>query len=144
MIMKPQQAQVHETDGDREALRSSDDDATRDGFPRRFALLVDREFCKRQHRLQRLINGAKLKIRPPASKTSGDDDRKLDRSFILELASQLHPARTQCRDRRTDRRRQVLHAQALGSRPCRRFEDRYIQLPDLLDELKMARIKGVE
>jgi len=36
-------------------------------------------------------------------------------------------------------------AQALGQAACRRFlKTRYVQLPDLLDELKMARTKGVE
>lgn len=47
-----------------EALKEQhDDDAYQEmGFRDRFALLVDREFCKRQHgRLQRLINGATRK-----------------------------------------------------------------------------------
>jgi len=74
-----------------EALKEQhDDDAYREmGFRDRFALLVDREFCKRQHgRLQRLINGAKFE-NPTAcvEDIRYDDDRKLDRSFILELAS---------------------------------------------------------
>ena len=74
-----------------EALKEqNDDEGYREmGFHDRFALLVDREFCKRQHgRLQRLINGAKFE-NPTAcvEDIRYDDDRKLDRSFILELAS---------------------------------------------------------
>jgi DNA replication protein DnaC len=133
-----------------EALKEqNDDDAYQDmGFRDRFALLVDREFCKRQHgRLQRLINGAKFE-NPTAcvEDIRYDDDRKLDRSFILELAScsYIRHARNVVIVGPTGAGKSFL-AQALGQAACRRFlKTRYVQLPDLLDELKMARTKGVE
>jgi len=123
-----------------EALKEqNDDDAYQDmGFRDRFALLVDREFCKRQHgRLQRLINGAKFE-NPTAcvEDIRYDDDRKLDRSFILELAScsYVRHARNVVIVGPTGAGKSFL-AQALGQAACRRFlKTRYIQLPDLLDE----------
>ena len=133
-----------------EALKEqNDDEGYREmGFHDRFALLVDREFCKRQHgRLQRLINGAKFE-NPTAciEDIRYDDDRKLDRNFILELAScnYVPHARNIVIVGPTGCGKSFL-SQALGHAACRRLlKTRYIQLPDLLDELKMARTKGME
>ena len=133
-----------------EALKEqNDDEGYREmGFHDRFALLVDREFCKRQHgRLQRLINGAKFENSTACVEDIRyDDDRKLDRNFILELAScnYVPHARNVVIVGPTGAGKSFL-AQALGQAACRRLlKTRYIQLPDLLDELKMARTKGME
>ncbi len=94
-------------------------------FQDRLGLAVDREFSRRQHsRLQRLIRAAKFQN---ATACVEDifygDDRKLDSRTLGK--SYL--------------------SQALGQAACRRYlSTRYAQFPDLLDELKMARIKSLE
>ena len=115
-------------------------------FNERFGLLVDCEFCKRQHnRIARLIAGAKFQN----SSACIEDidyaaDRCLNRNFILELASCNYIAHAQnvLIVGATGAGKSYL-AQALGQAACRRFiSTRYIQLPELLDELKLARSKG--
>lgn len=74
------------------------------------------------------------------------DDRHLDRRLILELAScnYIPHARNIIIVGPTGAGKSYL-AQALGQAACRRFlSTRYVQLTDLLDELKMARAKGIE
>ena len=58
------------------------------GFQERLGLLVDWEFNKRQHsRLDRLINLAKFQnYSACVENIKYEDDRQLDRNFILELA----------------------------------------------------------
>jgi DNA replication protein DnaC len=75
-----------------------------------------------------------------------EDDRKLDRQLILELAScnYIPHARNIIIIGPTGAGKSYL-AQALGQSACRRLlPTRYIQLSDLLDELKMAREKSME
>lgn len=117
-------------------------------FHERLALLVDREYNRRQHgRLQRLINLARFQNSSACVENiKYDDDRQLDRNFVLELAScNFVPyARNVIIVGPTGAGKSYL-AQAFGQAACRRFlSTRYIQLPDLLDELKLAKARGPE
>lgn len=117
-------------------------------FQERLGLLVDWEFSKRQHnRLERLIRTAKFQDTTACVENiSYGDDRKLDRNLILELASCnfIPHAQNIILVGPTGAGKSYL-AQALGQAACRRFlSTRYIQLSDLLDELKLAKAKGLE
>ena len=117
-------------------------------FQQRLGLLVDWEFSKRQHnRLDRLIHLAKFQN---ASACVEDinylAERHLDRNFILELAScnYIPHAQNILIVGPTGAGKSYL-AQALGQAACRRYlSTRYIHLPDLLDELKIAKERGME
>lgn len=118
------------------------------GFHERLGLLVDWEFNKRQHsRLNRLINLAKFQNSSACVENiKYEDDRQLDRNFILELAScnYIPHAQNVIIVGPTGAGKSYL-AQALGQAACRRLlSTRYIQLPDLLDELRLAKAKGPE
>jgi DNA replication protein DnaC len=118
------------------------------GFHERFGLLVDWEFNKRQHsRLQRLIHSAMFQNSSACVENINyADDRQLDRNLILELAScnYIPHARNIIIVGPTGAGKSYL-AQALGQAACRRLlSTRYIQLPDLLDELRLAKAKGPE
>lgn len=133
-----------------EALRQQDvDPSYREmSFQERLGLLVDWEFSKRQHnRLERLIRTAKFQDTTACVENiSYGDDRKLDRNLILELASCnfISHAQNIILVGPTGAGKSYL-AQALGQAACRRFlSTRYIQLSDLLDELKLAQAKGLE
>ena len=117
-------------------------------FQERLGLLVDWEFSKRQHnRLQRLIRSAKFHDSTACVENiSYEVDRHLSRNLILELAScnYIPHARNIIIVGPTGAGKSYL-AQALGQSACRRFlSTRYVQLSDLLDELKLAKAKGVE
>ena len=117
-------------------------------FQERLGLLVDCEFSKRQHsRLQRLIRSAKFHDSTACVENiSYEDDRHLNRNLILELAScnYIPHARNVIIVGPTGAGKSYL-AQALGQSACRRFlSTRYVQLSDLLDELNIARARGVE
>lgn len=117
-------------------------------FEERLGLLVDWEYNKRQqNKLERLIKQAKFQ-----NSTACIEDvkytqgRKLDRDFILELAScnYIQHAKNVIVVGATGAGKSFL-AQALGQAACRHyFSTRYIQLPDLLDDFKFARAKGPE
>lgn len=116
-------------------------------FNERLNLLVDREFNKRQHvRLQRIISQAKFQYSQAAVENIiYEDDRRLDRNLILELAScnYVPHARNVIIVGATGAGKSYL-AQALGISACRRLiKTRYIHLSDLLDEFRMAREKGI-
>lgn len=118
------------------------------GFHERLGLLVDWEFSKRQHsRLERLVNLAKFQNSSACVENINyQDDRQIDRNFILELAScnYIPHARNVIIVGPTGAGKSYL-AQALGQAACRRLlSTRYIQLPDLLDELRLAKAKGPE
>lgn len=94
-------------------------------FYERLGLLVDQAFSRRQHN--------KL-------------DRQLDQKFILELAACnfIPHAQNIILVGPTGAGKSYL-AQAFGQAACRRFiSTRYVQLPDLLDELHLAKAKGLE
>jgi DNA replication protein DnaC len=133
-----------------EALRQQDADSSyrEMSFQERLGLLVDWEFSKRQHnRLERLIRTAKFQDTTACVENiSYGDDRKLDRNLILELASCnfIPHAQNIILVGPTGAGKSYL-AQALGQAACRRFlSTRYIQLSDFLDELKLAKAKGLE
>lgn len=118
------------------------------GFHDRLTLLVDWEFNRRQHnRLQRLVNLARFQNSSACIENIRyDDDRQLDRNFILELAScnYIPHARNVIIVGPTGAGKSYL-AQAFGQAACRRLlSTRYIQLPDLLDELRLAKARGPE
>src|SRR5690606_12068114 len=98
-------------------------------------------------RLQRLIRSAKFQNTTACVEDiSYEDNRKLDRHLILELAScnYIPHARNIIIVGPTGAGKSYL-AQALGQSACRRFlTTRYVQLSDLLDELKLAKAKGDE
>lgn len=117
-------------------------------FQERLGLLVDWEFSKRQHsRLERLMHLAKFQNSSACVENiKYEDDRQLDRNFILELAScnYIPHAQNVIIVGPTGAGKSYL-AQALGQAACRRLlSTRYIQLPDLLDELRLAKAKGLE
>ena len=74
-----------------DSLKEQDDDSAFQemGFYDRLGLMVDREFNKRQHsRLQRLVSRARFQNTTACVEDIRyDDDRRLDRGFIMELAS---------------------------------------------------------
>ena len=82
-----------------DSLKEQDDDSAFQemGFYDRLGLMVDREFNKRQHsRLQRLVSRARFQNTTACVEDIRyDDDRRLDRGFIMELASCTIPARPQ-------------------------------------------------
>jgi DNA replication protein DnaC len=117
-------------------------------FHQRLGLLVDWEFSKRQHsRLQRLINQAKFQNASACVENiKYEAERQLDRNVILELAScnYIPHAHNIIIVGPTGAGKSYL-AQALGQAACRHLlSTRYIQLPDLLDELRLAKAKGPE
>lgn len=115
-------------------------------FEERFSLLVDAEWNRRRNnKLMRLIKAAKFSA-PSASVEDIEyyDDRKLDKTemsryatcqyiddhhhIILEGASGNGKTYIAC---------------ALGNAACRKFKTvRYIRMPELLDELSVARSLG--
>jgi DNA replication protein DnaC len=116
-------------------------------FPDRFGLLVDREWdARRTNRLKRLVRAADF----PLSDVCMEDiayhaDRKLDRELLLRLAtgSYLAEKHNVVVLGATGAGKTYL-ACALGMAACRSFHSvRYIRLPDLLDELTVARGEGV-
>jgi len=118
------------------------------GFDERLALLVDWEYNRRQHgRLQRLISSARFQNSSACVENiKYDDDRQLDRNFVLELASCnfIPYARNVIIIGPTGAGKSYL-AQAFGQAACRRLlSTRYIQLPDLLDEMRLAKARGPE
>jgi DNA replication protein DnaC len=116
-------------------------------FADRFGLLVDREWdARRTNRLKRLIRVADF----PVSGACMEDiayhaDRKLDREQLLRLAtcSYLAEKHNVIILGATGAGKTYLGC-ALGMAACRSFHSvRYIRLPDLLDELTVARGEGV-
>lgn len=144
------QLQSMKLSGMAEALKQQDNNPGYQemSFQERVGILVDREFIKRQHnRLARLVQLAKFQN---ASACVEDinyrDDRHLDRNLILELAScnYIPYAQNVIIVGPTGAGKSYL-AQALGQAACRRLlSTRYVQLPDLLDELMLAKAKGIE
>jgi DNA replication protein DnaC len=128
--------------------RQTDDPSMREQpFETRFGLMVDAEWNSRQNnKLSRLISGAHF----PLGGACIEDieyrsDRKLDKAKILEFSA--------C-DYIADRHNIIILGStgagktflgcALGMSACRNFYSvRYVRLPDLLDELEMARGEGI-
>ena len=117
-------------------------------FEERLGLLVDREQSKRKsNRIKRLLRQAKFQNSEACVENINYSiERKLDRQVILELAS--------CQYLRHARNINIFGAtgagksylgQALGQAACRLgIATRYIQLPALLDEFRIAESRGLE
>lgn len=116
------------------------------GFEERLGLLVDAEWNRRQaNKLEKRIHDARLDI--PSATMEGieyHEDRKLDKAELLRYASCKYI---------DDEHHIVLKgatgsgktyiACALGNAACRKFKSvRYIRMPELLDELTIARAEG--
>ena len=117
-------------------------------FEERLGLLVDREQSKRKsNRIQRLLRQAKFQNSEACVENINYSvERKLDRQVILELAS--------CQYLRHSSNINIFGAtgagksylgQALGQAACRLgIATRYIHLPELLDEFRIAESRGLE
>lgn len=117
-------------------------------FEERLGLLVDREQSKRKsNRIQRLLRQAKFQNSEACVENINYSiERKLDRQVILELAS--------CQYLRHARNINIFGAtgagksylgQALGQAACRLgIATSYIQLPELLDQFRIAESRGLE
>jgi len=115
-------------------------------FEDRFGMLVDKEWEKRRaNKKQKLIRSAGFRF-PGAciEDIEYHQDRKLDRSQMLNLASCSYI---------TDNHHIILKgasgngktyiSNALGIAACRNFRSvKYIRIPDLLNELAVARMEG--
>lgn len=117
------------------------------GFEDRFGLLVDAEWNRRlANKLAKRIRDAHLDI-PSAVMEEIEyyEDRKLDKAELLRYASCAYIE---------DEHHIILKgatgsgktyiACALGNAACRKFKTvRYIRMPELLDELTVARAEGI-
>ncbi|WP_404333652.1 IS21-like element helper ATPase IstB [Planococcus rifietoensis] len=115
-------------------------------FEDRFNLLIDSEYIRRKNsKLDRLIRSANLRM-PDAcvEDIQYHEDRKLDRTTILRLASCNYIGEKQnvILKGASGNGKSYL-ACALGISACRNgYTAKYIRLPDLLDELALARLNG--
>jgi DNA replication protein DnaC len=116
------------------------------GFEERFALLVDAEWNRRQqNKLIRIIRSAHFAAPNAAiEEIEYHEDRHLDKAQILRFATCKYI---------DDGRHIILKgasgsgktylACALGNAACRKFRTvRYIRLPELLEDLSLARASG--
>ena len=116
------------------------------GFEERIALIVDAEWNRRQaNKLKRYINTAKF-ANPNAVIEDIEyfEDRRLDKAQILRLST--------CKYideghhiilRGASGNGKTYIACALGNSACRKFKSvRYIRMPELLDELSVAKACG--
>ncbi len=115
-------------------------------FEDRFSLLVDLEHSRRKNnRLQRLIKAATF----VNSNASVEDieyhaDRRLDKDLILKLASgtYIHHAHNIILKGPTGSGKTFLGT-AFGISACRQlYKVKYIRLPELLDELSLAKLSA--
>ena len=113
------------------------------GFEERLSLLVDAEWNKRQsNKLERFIKQARFAA-PGAAVEDIEyyEDRKLDRSEMLRYAtcSYIDESHHIILKGASGNGKTYI-ACALGNAACRKFKSvRYIRMPELLDELKVAR-----
>lgn len=117
-------------------------------FDDRLGLLADRECSKRAtNRIKRLLAQAKFQNKEASVENIDYTvERKLDKRLITELASckYIHHAQNVNIFGATGAGKSYL-AQALGQAACRiGIATRYIQLPDLLDDFKIAAANGTE
>lgn len=113
-------------------------------FEERLSLLVDLEFSRRRsNKLQRLIKAATfLDSKACIQDIEYHEDRKLDKELILKLASGLYiqDYHNIILKGPTGSGKSFL-ASAFGVSACRQFyKVKYIRLPELLDELTLAKL----
>ena len=129
----------------REQLRNPDYQEL--SFEDRFSLLVDMEWSRRQNnKLERLIKSAQLRT----SQASIEDieyhpDRNMDKSQILRLATgQYIEEHHNIILKGASGNGKTYLACAFGIAACRQlYKVKYTRLPDLLDELAVARGEGI-
>lgn len=115
-------------------------------FEDRFNLLIDSEYIRRKNsKLERLIRTANLRM-PDAciEDIHYYEDRKLDRTTILRLASCNYIGEKQnvILKGASGNGKSYL-ACAFGVSACRNgYTAKYMRLPELLDELALARLNG--
>lgn len=116
-------------------------------FEDRFGILVDLEWSRRQNsKLERLIKSAELRdTQASIEDIEYHPDRKLDKSQILRLASgQYIEDHHNIILKGASGNGKTYLACAFGIAACRQFyKVLYTRLPDLLDELSIARGEGV-
>jgi len=115
-------------------------------FDERFGMLVDIEWDKRKNnRLKRLIHGANFKF-SNASVADVDyhEDRKLNRSVILELASCSYIGENEnIIITGASGSGKTWLSCAFGMAACKKyFSVKYVRLPELLDDLAVSRSEG--
>jgi DNA replication protein DnaC len=113
-------------------------------FEDRFSLLVDLEHSRRKtNKLQRLIKTATfLNSKACIEDMEYHEDRRLDRELILKLASgtYIQDSHNIILKGPTGSGKSFL-ATAFGVSACRQFYNvKYIRLPELLDELTLAKL----
>ena len=112
------------------------------GFEERLSMLVTAEWNRRQNnKVARLMGNAEFGI-PSAvmEEIEYHEDRKLDKAQLLRLAAKLgHHVVLEG----ASGNGKTYIACALGNAACRRMKTvRYIRMPELLDELNIARSNG--
>ncbi|WP_211171275.1 IS21-like element helper ATPase IstB [Bacillus sp. DNRA2] len=124
--------------------QSSNKDFQKMSFEDRFSLLVDLEHSRRKsNKLQRLIKTATfINSKACIEDMEYHEDRRLDKALILRLASgtYIHDRHNIILKGPTGSGKSFL-ATAFGISACRQFYDvKYIRLPELLDELTLAKL----
>ena len=116
------------------------------GFEERLGLLVNAEWNRRQsNKLNRFIRNARFAV--PSSTVEGieyHEDRKLDKAQMLRFATcQYIDEGHHIILKGASGNGKTYIACALGNAACRRFKKvQYIRMPELLDELSIARSGG--
>jgi len=116
------------------------------GFEERLGLLVNAEWNRRQsNKLNRFIRNARFAV-PPATVEGIEyhEDRKLDKAQMLRFATcQYIDEGHHIILKGASGNGKTYIACALGNAACRRFKKvQYIRMPELLDELSIARSGG--
>ncbi|KGA96353.1 ATPase AAA [Alkalihalobacillus alcalophilus ATCC 27647 = CGMCC 1.3604] len=124
--------------------QSSNKDFQKMSFEERFSLLVDLEYSRRRsNKLQRLIKTATfLNSNACIEDLEYHEDRRLDKDLILKLASgaYIQESHNIILKGPTGSGKTFL-ATAFGVSACRQFYNvKYIRLPELLDELSLAKL----
>ncbi|MGP4073744.1 IS21-like element helper ATPase IstB [Piscibacillus sp. B03] len=116
-------------------------------FEERFNILVDKEWSRRKNnKLDRLIKGAGFRYSHACIEDiEYHPDRKLDKAQILRLAScEYINERKNIIIKGASGNGKSYIACAFGMAACRNFyKVKYVRLPDLLDELTVARGEGI-
>ena len=116
------------------------------GFEERFSMLVTAEFAKRQqNKLERLLHQARFPApRAAIEEIEYFEDRNLDKGQIQRLATcQFINEGHHLILKGASGSGKTFLACALGNAACRKFKTvRYIRLPELLDELNLAKAAG--